>query len=147
MSPIHRVSAALRIFGDELDPDEITRLLGKAPSQVQRRGRPLQLPSGREGRIIDFSSWTIAAEETSPGDLDAQIEQILQGTTVDLAVWAHIASAFRMDLFCGFFMRDNPEEIGLSPRSLLALGQWRIKLSLDIYGPTRTKSEFGPMGS
>jgi Domain of unknown function (DUF4279) len=136
VSIVSTTSASLRIFGSDLDPDEMTRLLGKEPHRVQRRGQPMKLPDGSEGRIIDFSSWTINAERTSPGDLDNQIAAILDGMTDDRSVWAAISGAYRMDIFCGLFMRDDPEEISISPKTLLSLGERGIKLSLDIYGPT-----------
>jgi hypothetical protein len=126
--------ASLRIFGDELDPDEITRLLGKQPHRVQRRGYPMRLPSGAEGKIMSFSSWTLEADESFSGDLDVQVAQILDRTTDDLAVWRHIASAYKMDLFCGLFLRSYNEGLSLSPNTLRDLGEREIMLGLDIYG-------------
>jgi uncharacterized protein with von Willebrand factor type A (vWA) domain len=134
MGTISRLMAALRIVGDELDPDEITRLLGKAPTTVQRRGHPMRKPSGQLGRIMPFSSWSLSADDSLSGDLDAQVDQILDRTAQDLAVWRGIASTWRMHLFCGLFLRDHNEGLSLSPTSLRALGDREILLDLDIYG-------------
>jgi hypothetical protein len=134
MGTISRLRATLRITGDELDPDEITRLLGKAPDAVQRRGYPLRLPSGAEGRILTFSSWRLQADESCDGDLDVQVAQILDRTTDDLAVWRRIASAYRMDLFCGLFLEGYNEGLSISPSTLRDLGEREIALGLDIYG-------------
>ena len=134
MGTISRLRASLRIFGDELEPDEITRLLGKQPHGVQRRGYPMLMPSGAEGRIMPFSSWFLQADESFSGDLDVQVAQILDRTTDDLTVWRHIASAYKMDLYCGLFLRSYNEGLSLSPSTLRDLGEREIVLALDIYG-------------
>lgn len=134
MGAINLIRASLRIWGHDLDPDEITRLLGKEPHAVQWRGHPMRLPSGAEGRILSFSSWALRSDESSSGDLDVQVAQILDRTTDDLTVWRRIASAHRMDLFCGFFLQSHNEGLSLSPGTLRDLGEREITLSLDIYG-------------
>ena len=56
MSALNRTVASLRIFGDDLDPDEVTRLLGKRPDASERRGETVRAPSGRE-RVLRRGSW------------------------------------------------------------------------------------------
>jgi hypothetical protein len=145
MGTVSRLTTTLRIFGEDLDPDEITRLLGKEPHTIQRRGQPMRLPSGAEGRILAFSSWSLRADESISGDLDVQVAQILDRTTDDLAVWRHIASAYRMDLFCGLFLQSFNEGLSLSPSTLRDLGEREILLGLDIYGagPIEIEEEDG----
>jgi hypothetical protein len=91
----------------------------------------MRLPSGGQGKIMPFSSWSLQADESFSGDLDVQVAQILDRTTDDLAVWRHIASAYKMDLFCGLFLRTYNEGLTISPSTL---GEREIKIDLDIYG-------------
>lgn len=142
MAQVQRSRAILRISGDDLDPIEISRLLGCAPDAAQTRGEEVRGPSGST-RIAAFGMWRLFATEREPEDLDGQISELLSKLTADLDVWASIAEKYRIDLFCGLFMREGNEGLSITPQSLAALGLRRIELGLDIYtGDDRTsKSE------
>jgi hypothetical protein len=76
MATISRAKATLRIIGDTLIPEEITNLLGAAPTEAQRKGEELLGPTGIS-RIAKFGMWRLRATETTPGDLDAQVRRFL----------------------------------------------------------------------
>jgi hypothetical protein len=85
MSALSKTAASLRFFGDDLNPEEVTQLLGKEPDKAERRGEVR--PSGytvRRGR------WSVSAGRRTPGDLDSQIAELLAGMTDDLAVWQRL---------------------------------------------------------
>jgi hypothetical protein len=71
-----------------------------------------------------------------PGDLEAQVDEVLNAVTRDLEVWAAMANKHRIDLFCGLFMATTDEGLEVSPRTLGMLAERRIKLALCIYAPT-----------
>ena len=79
------------------------------------------------------------ALEAQPFEVDVVLELDLApaGTTDDLAVWRRLADRFRVDVFCGFFMRDANEGISVSPLTLKRLGERGIELGLDIYAPSQ----------
>lgn len=143
MAQIQRSVATLRIMGDNLDPTEITRLLGCAPDAAQTRGEEIPARKGGSVRIARIGMWRLSATDREPGDLDAQIRDLLSKLTDDLTVWTSIAERHRVDLFCGLFMHKGNEGLSITPESLAALGLRRIELGLDIYdGHDRTgKSE------
>jgi hypothetical protein len=125
----------LRITGDALVPDEITRLLGCAPTHTRRKGDVIRSKvTGRE-RIAPTGTWQLEAEARDPADLDRRVNEVLDRMTEDPEVWARLSQAFRIDLFCGLFMERSNEGMALSPSTLAALGGRGIELSLDVYGP------------
>jgi Domain of unknown function (DUF4279) len=75
------------------------------------------------------------AEDCEPENLDAQIASLLGRLSNDLKIWETLASKFRIDLFCGLFLKGGNEGLGISPEMLRALGERGILLGLDIYGP------------
>lgn len=83
-------------------------------------------------RIAKTGSWRFHATERVPGDLDAQVSEILDQLTPDLGVWASL-SRYEPDLFCGIFMASSNDGLPLSAKALLALGERGIALDLDIY--------------
>lgn len=125
-----RTTACLRFFGETLDPDEITRLLGKPPSGADRKG---DIVGPRKNRVAQRNSWRLEASDREPGDLDSQVVEILGGLTDDLSIWRRATQSCSADLFCGAFLASSNEEFYISPATLLKLGERGIQLSLDVY--------------
>ena len=124
MPGVARTVATLRVFGDNLDPDEVSALLGVEPTSGGKR------EGTRQG------SWLFRASDSVPGDINAQLCEIFAQTTDDLRVWGHLKERFRVDVFCGLFMEGRNEGQELEADVLLALGQRGLRLGLDIYDPT-----------
>ncbi|WP_439449279.1 DUF4279 domain-containing protein [Stenotrophomonas sp. ATs4] len=122
----------LRFFGDDLLPEEVSALLGVTPTASHHKGQEFKGSHSGAVRIARFGSWRLSAARREPEDLEAQIFEILDQLTDDLAVWQSLAR-FRPDLFCGLFMGSSNDGVSLSPRVLLALGERGIELGLDIY--------------
>jgi hypothetical protein len=136
-----KTAASLRFFGDDLNPEEVTQLLGKEPDKAERRGEVR--PSGytvRRGR------WSVSAGRRTPGDLDSQIAELLAGMTDDLAVWQRLTSVYQADIFCGLFLEQENEGISLSPTTLQLLGERGIELRWISMLLMKTKSRRGGGG-
>jgi hypothetical protein len=143
MAQLHRSVATLRISGDDLDPEEITKTLGCAPTAGQRKGDVLIGGETGIARTAKFGMWRLEASDREPEDLDGQVAELLSCLTQSMDAWRSIAARYRMDLFCGFFMRETNEGLTVSPEALAALGERGIELGLDIYSPTREDLERG----
>lgn len=130
MTQLKRAVATLRVRGDDLVPDEITALLGATPTHSKMKGDVL-----RGNWVERFGQWRLEATETAPGNVDAQVAELLGQLTTDLDVWRDLSSRYSIDVFCGFFMGRLNEGIDISPMTLKALGERGITLDLDIYAP------------
>jgi hypothetical protein len=128
-------AASLRIIGEGLVPEEITRILGRPPTRAQSKGQVLRHESTGREWTSRTGIWHFRVADRAPDDLNGQVMEILGQLNQDLAVWASLSARFRMDIFCGLFMAKNNEGLSLSPEVLLALGQRRIELGLDLYDP------------
>ena len=124
--------ATLRLFGDDLVPEEISVLLGAEPTESCRKDQRLVGASTGAVRIAVTGSWRLSATRQEPEDLESQIFEILDQLTDDLETWTSL-SRYEPDLFCGIFMASGNDGLPLSAKSLLALGQRGIALELDIY--------------
>jgi len=133
MAAVQRSTACLRISGDDLDPADITRELGCAPTFAQLKGERIVGSVTGSVRIARCGMWRLHAAPREPEDLDGQIEELLSKLSDNIAVWAAIAEVSKIDLFCGLFMRESNEGLSLSCRSMAALGARQIELGLDVY--------------
>lgn len=135
MACLNRAVATFRISGRDLDPDKITSLLGGTPTRTCKQGEQLPSAAGGTPRFARVGQWRIDAPETSPEDLDLQVRHVLEGLTQDFDVWRSLSNQFRMDVFCGWFMKESNEGVDIKPETLVLLGQRGITLALDIYAP------------
>lgn len=133
MPSLYETVASLRFFGDDLDPEEITRLLGRPPTVGAKKGGAWLTSMGLE-KVADRGSWRRETERRSPGDLDAQIAELFAQLTDDLEVWNDLSRRFQADIFCGLFLNEFNEGISLSPETLAAVGSRGLSLDMDIYG-------------
>jgi hypothetical protein len=132
--PVDRSSMTLRITGDEFDPDEITRLLGCAPTTKKKKGDK-RIASNGKVYVERFCSWRLKAPDSEGAKLDAQVEWLFSRLSPDLEIWQRLSSCHKIDLFSGLFMEASNRGIELSPKTLLEIGRRGIKLGFDIYGP------------
>lgn len=135
LAGLGRTVATLRFFGDDLDPDEISRLLGVLPTKSARKGAIRRFPNGREV-VPRRGSWRLEVPDRSPGDLSSQIVELLSTATGDLSVWSDLSLRYAGNVFCGLFMEEGNEGEELSPEAMFLMGARKLRLDLDIYGPT-----------
>jgi hypothetical protein len=133
MAQLNKSTVTLRISGDELVPDEITRLLGVSPTHGETKGQEIVGPKTGRVRIAKRGMWRLCASDREPENMDGQIHEILSRMTDDLVVWRSITARYDVDLFCGLFMRVGNEGLTISAASLAALGARGIEMGLDIY--------------
>lgn len=124
----------LRIRGDSLDPEDVTRLLGAQPDLAAKQGGTFYSPKGRP-MFASTGFWHFGVERSSPGNLDGQIVNLLSALSQDLAVWQGLARRFHIELFCGMMMERSNEVTGLQAATMLAMAQRGLSFELDVYGP------------
>ncbi len=121
----------LRIFGNDLDPGEISRLLGALPSSSYRKGE--RFSTG--GRLIrKTNAWIRDATDRRPDDLNSQIAEILDPLCQDLGVWAHLQARFQLDLFAGLFMEEGYPGFTLSANAISLMAARGLQLRACVYG-------------
>lgn len=129
---IDATAVSLLISGDDLSPDEITRLLGFPPSRSWSKGETR--PVGKSGRVSTFPTgrWVLESPK-GKGDLDKHISWILDVLTADPQIWQDIRTRYGLNLFCGLFLEDWNRVASISAHLLSELGKRGIALDLDIY--------------
>jgi hypothetical protein len=132
--PVDRFKVALRIFGDGLDPDNVSSLLGTMPTVAERRGHPVSY--GRGTRIAKRGRWSLTLESKDCGelcDVDDAIRMLLAGLTSDLAIWAELTRTFSADVFCGVFMAASNRGFGISVETSKMLSDRSLDVGFDLY--------------
>jgi hypothetical protein len=139
MSAVRESTATLRIFGDDLIPEEITKALGVRPTHATLKGEKRVVKSSGREHIAKTGMWRLEAADRAPANLDERISEILSKIRCDTSVWRRISKRFRVNMFCGLFMNESNDGLEVSPATMAALGRLRIPLWFDIYAPLDEK--------
>ncbi|MEM7430486.1 MAG: DUF4279 domain-containing protein [Pseudomonadota bacterium] len=127
--------ASLRIGGDALDPDEITAALGCEPSRHAKKGEVFDKSRARS----KTGTWQLDAENRSPGDVDAQVRELLG--LIHFDQWDKVIDRYEVDIFCGLFMAGSDEGFSISDEVSAMLGERKIRLEVCLYGPSQRRTE------
>lgn len=133
--PIDWFSASLQVSGDDLDPEQITRLLEHAPTRAQRRGVPLRRPDGTARVPPRFGRWArdLKPSQTDEWDISEVIRLLFEGLPLDLAVWDQVAALGRTRMAFGLNMPTSNREFELEPDLMRFLAARRVSVWFDIY--------------
>jgi hypothetical protein len=131
--PIDEVKVHLRVFGDDLDPGEITRLLNCKPTSSRRKGDVI--PDKRYHRVASKGSWLLDGQLDRSIDLEQQVKSLLSMVTDEISIWHDLANRFQLDISCGLFLDNMNRGFELSPELMKYLSDRKIKIGFDIYAP------------
>jgi hypothetical protein len=124
--PIDRWQVALRVYGENLDPDEISGLLGCQPSSAQRKGNPFP----RKGRWLLKIDSRECAEDA---DVDDGIGMLLAPLPSDSGIWVSLTSNYEVNVFCGLFLASSNRGFGLSAEVAKLLSDRNLEIGFDVY--------------
>jgi hypothetical protein len=136
------IVTTIRIFGPEVDPDEVSGLLGLKPTSGHRRSEP---HFGRGGRRYADRAGGLWALD-SPLGRDRPLREhlyelrfLLQGKEIALRELRH--RGYDLEVFVGVFEINDTDEISLSPAEMRALTELELGICFDLY--TRDEPETG----
>ena len=133
MAEANSSCAALRIFSDDLIPEEVTELLHCEPTHSQTKGQSFSNKHSDKKRVAKTGLWRLSAEDCEPANIDVQIDEIFRQLPSDLNVWSQLAADYELDISCGLFLNKRNEVFILAPKSMQILSSRSVRLTLDIY--------------
>jgi len=131
---VNKSTVTLRIKGEMLIPSEITTMLGSESSFEQIKDQILVNKKTGKERISKFGMWALKVFDCEPENIEKQVLEIFSKLTNDKKTWEYLGSNFKVELFCGIFMKYENEGMGISPLVMKILSERKIELSIDIYG-------------
>jgi hypothetical protein len=72
-------------------------------------------------------------ESTDTSSVEDGILRLLETLPTDVQLWVSLTSKFRVDLFCGVFLKDANRGFELSPAVLAETAKRGVILAFDIY--------------
>ena len=132
--PVDKFKITLRIQGEDLDPAEISTLLGCAPTVAERKGLPVSFGDG--SRIANKGRWSLTIDSKDCGerdDVEDGIKVLLSLLPNDVTLWASLTNAFSVDVFCGIFIASSNRGFEISTEVSKMLADRHLKIGFDLY--------------
>ena len=129
---VDRVEVSLRVVGEALDPDRITRMLGVTPTFAARKGQEIR--RGTDTVTQRIGVWSYALPASAEWELGDAIHTLLEQLPADPALWESLAAEYATDVFCGLYLSAVNRGTELSVETMALLAERRLRLGLDIYG-------------
>lgn len=121
-------SAALCIYGDDLDPDDVSARLGIQPTRAFRKGeRRNHSPPTRHG------AWILEVRGETPTGPDDHLRELLAQVTVAPDVWQTLLRDFELRLSCAVHTTGWNRGFALRPATLAKIADLGIELDFDLY--------------
>lgn len=122
--------ASLRIFGVELDPEEISRLMGRVASTSYRAGDQV---SPRVDTRRRTGMWILDSDLDSDRSLADHISALLGRLPNDRALWSDLASRFTLDLYCVVELLHQNSGLEVPDDVMVEIAGRRLSVQLDFY--------------
>ena len=128
--PVLGASATLRVFGDALEPNEVTRLLGPAPTASYRAGDAV---SPRLTARRKMGMWCLDSSLSRTAPLSSHVIELLARLPSDPTIWSEIQRRFSADVYCGVDVKVPNSGMGLTSEAIEALAVRRLSIEFDLY--------------
>ena len=128
---IDLVKISLRVVGEDLDPDEVTELLGVEPTFAARKGEMVEVLGGL--RTQPTGLWVLDLGDSPEWELADGISTLLDRMPDDPELWEDLAGRYKLDLFCGAFLQAANRGFALPEELIRRMADRRLAFSVDIY--------------
>jgi hypothetical protein len=140
MDYLQRASVTLLVQGDDLDPEELTGLLGCQPKVGVRMGETF---IGHNGGTVTASTgkWIYSTGYREPPNIDGQIVELLGNLPGGVSIWTDLTTRFECYVALGIYFVDASWTGGihLQPQTLRMLWERGLGLDFDMYAPAASR--------
>jgi hypothetical protein len=130
---VDKTSFTLGIHGEDLDPDEISRLLGCAPTSAHRRGEPR-----RSGSPWPKGGWLLSVEGKAPVGPEELVHLLLDRLPGDERFWSDLRKRYHVRLSFGVFTERWNRGFELSGDAVRRINIVGAGVGFDIYADLET---------
>ena len=133
--PMPWFAIGIEITAEDLNPDEITSLLGVRPTTQHKRGEPVFNKDHTRKRLPKFGRWSLGLEssETDEWDTNEAVKQLIARFPTDPTVWGAISERAKIRLTLALFLENFNQGFSIDPDVLRWLADRNVALDIDIY--------------
>jgi len=126
---VDETGVCLAVYGEDLDPEQVTGLLGRPPTSSHRRGER----RGPRSPLYKRSGWFLEVRGTAPQGPEELVAKLLGQLPDDEAVWQKLARLYEVQLRLAFHMAGWNRGFELSADLVAKIANLHAKIVFDIY--------------
>jgi hypothetical protein len=123
------IPVSLRVFGDTLEPEEVSALLGRGPTRGHRKGDAIA--DGRAS-VEPTGAWILESVLPQGCELEEHVEGLLSLLSNDCDEWASLTSRFSASIVCIVDPARQGDALELSPRLSQSLAERGLVIALEF---------------
>jgi hypothetical protein len=126
---IDESGVTLAVYGEDLNPKEVTDLLGVKPTRSFKRGyrrNPVSRPS-------PHGAWFLEVRGKTPDGPDVQLRKLLMKLPTSENVWKELKARHKVQIRFGLHMTGWNKGLEISSTLVRRLGKIGVDLNFDIY--------------
>ena len=117
------------VYGENLDPEEVSKLLSCAPTHSHRRG---DLISGTSNPR-PFGAWLLTFQVTAPQGPNELVAMLQEQLPSNLELWRSLRSSYEIRVTFGIFLDDWNRNFQFTPEELRFLSSLGAAIGFDVY--------------
>ena len=126
---IERSEASLLIYGEELEPEAITKLLGVQPSSTHCKGDQLH----HSGPPLERGVWIHDVEGFAPTEPETLMIELLSKLPEDQELWRQLTEEFDVRLCFVLWLGHWNSAFTISPELVSRIARLNVEITIDIY--------------
>jgi hypothetical protein len=130
---VDEVRVTLAVYGDELDPEEISSLLGCQPTSSHRRGETRIGKKTGHKTVYKQGAWFLTVEGQAPRTADELTTELLEQVSSDESLWLDLGRRFDVQMRYGIFLEAWNRGFGLRRDVVKRIARFSASLEFDIY--------------
>ena len=116
------------MFGDDLDPESVSALLGGVPTWAHRTGEALE----GDALPAPTGAWVLEAPSPEAAEVEIHVAALFSGLSGDLDEWATLTSQFAVTVHCELEASAEAGGFDLSPRLAQSLAERGVVISFSV---------------
>ncbi len=130
--PVDETCVTLAVYGDALDPEEVSRRLGSAPTWAFRKGETRR-QNGREGRPMKHRARFLTVEGVAPVGVDELTTQLLGRFSKDEQFWKELCRDYVVQIRVGIFTGGWNRGFDVRPETTKLVALTGATWGFDLY--------------
>lgn len=126
---VDKTDVCLAVYGDDLDPDQVTAMLGCEPTSFHRKGDKMK----RGINVWRRGAWLLSLEGTVQPE--ALTCKLLDRLPKDVPMWARLAKKYDVQLRFGLFLERWNRGLEFTPQLVARMAKLHARIIFDVYGP------------
>jgi len=125
-----KMACELSVYGSDLEPDEVTRLLGIQPDTTWRRGDPR---GSRRTAFFDYGCWRIETGIAEEADMNEQLKVLLARLGTHEETLKAMRPPFDLEFGCVIYLDGPLPILHVDADTLQRISHLGAELDIDLY--------------